>query len=128
MGKGNKNKGKNKAETEPKTEPKKEETPWKAVTTAEHDQAAESISPAANKKYQTFIGKINNEGKDPKTAAEETGGMDHMILKNGKVPTHKVRLDGANRLTGYEGEEETDPVTGKKYRTFHVHQVSGHTK
>jgi hypothetical protein len=45
----------------------------------------------------------------------------------GKKPLDEVRLDGSERLTGYEGEEEGDPETGKKYRTFHIHQVGGHT-
>ena len=116
MGKGSKKK------SEAKPEPK----PWKAVTTKEHDEAVKNLSPAAQEKYHGFIGKIN-EGKHPKIAAEETGDMDYQHVKGGKVTLHKVRLDGADRLTGYEGEEETDPETGKKYRPFHVHQVGGHT-
>src|SRR5262249_60113816 len=120
MGKGNKNKGKNKAETEP--------MPWRAVTTKKHDQAVEGLSDTAKANYHTFIGKINNEGKHPKTAAEETGDMHWESLKGGKVPLYEVRLDGKERLTGYEGEKWKHPETGKEYRTFHVHEVGGHTK
>ena len=94
--------------------------PWTVVTSPKHDKDLENLPPAAQEKYHTFIGKIN-EGKHPKTAAEETGDMDYQHVKGSKVPTHKVRLDGENRLTGQEGEE-TDT-----HRTFHVHQVGGHT-
>jgi hypothetical protein len=114
-------KGSSKKKAEPK-EPK----PWIAVTSKKHDEAAKNLSDAGQAKYHGFIGKIN-EGKHPKTAAEETGDM-HYTRLNGKVSLDEVRLDGSERLTGREGEEWTHPETGKKYRTWHVQDVGGHTK
>lgn len=82
-----------------------------------------ALSAAAKAKFNSWAGKIDNDSKHPKTAAEEVGDMHYEQLSGQLKGQYTVRVDGANRIafTIVTSGPKKDLVS-----TVEVFQIGGH--